>query len=98
MCVDGNVISRAGRDCLGNLPGGMMNESMQQRVIGNTREDFERKQQLASIQAEQYANFPREMELNDVHIPLYKYRELEDLGKKTLRQRCLDFRDMVEST
>ena len=75
-----------------------MNMSMQGKVMGNTREAIERKQQLASQQAEEYANFPREMELNDVTIPLYKYKELEILGKKVLKQRCLDLRDTVEST
>jgi len=75
-----------------------MNMSMQNSVMGNTREEIEYKQRLASLQAAQFASFPREIELNDVSIPLYKFKDLEDLGKKTLKQRCLDLRDLIEST
>ena len=75
-----------------------MNMSIQDKVIGNTREEIEHKQYLASVQAANYANFPRSMDLNDVQIPLYKFNELEDLGRKTLKQRCLDLRDLVESS
>jgi len=88
----------SGRDALGNLPGGEMNMSMQDRVINNTREHIERKQHLASMQAAEFANFPRALDLNGVSIPIYKYQELEILGKKILKQRCLDFRDLVETT
>ena len=96
---NGNQWQSGGRrDQLGNLAGGQMNMSMQDKVVGNTREDIEHKQYLASIQAAQFTNFPRFMELNDVNIPLYKFDELEDLGKKTLKQRCLDLRDLVDST
>ena len=90
--------SGSGRDALGNLPGGAMNMSMQDRVIGNTREHIEHKQHLASVQAAEFANFPRTLDLNGVSIPIYKYQELEILGKKILKQRCLDFRDVVENT
>ena len=101
MVLDRNgnqVVQRGGRDSLGNLPGGMTNMDMQQRVIGNTREDIEHKQHLAALQAQSHANFPRAMELNGVELPVYKFHELEDLGKKTLKQRCLDLRDLVEQS
>merc|ERR1719460_2261442 len=71
---------------------------MQSRVVGDTIEDVEARRMRASMQAHAHANFPRTMELNDVHLPLYKYAELEDLGKPTLKKRCLDFRDMIEQS
>merc|ERR1719460_1315231 len=71
---------------------------MQSRVVGDTIEDVEARRMRASKQAYAHVNFPRFMELNDVHLPLYKYAELEDLGKPTLKKRCLDFRDMIELT
>jgi hypothetical protein len=67
-------------------------------VVGATREEIERRQHLASVQAAEFASFPRAMDLNGVSIPLYKLRELDDLGKKTLKQRCLDLRDLVEAS
>lgn len=75
-----------------------MNHGMQTRVVGDTIQDIEARQLLASRQAQEHANFPRFMELNGMHLPLYKYKELEDLGKQTLKKRCLDFRDQVEAT
>jgi len=86
------------RDSLGNLFGGEMNHSMQSRVISGTIQDVENRRMEASMQAQEYANFPRFMELNDVQLPLYKFNELEDLGKPTLKKRCLDFRDMIEAS
>ena len=86
------------RDALGNLPGGETNYSMQSRVVGDTIEDIEARRMQASRQAHAHANFPRFMDLNDVQLPLYKFSELEDLGKQTLKKRCLDFRDMIEQT
>ena len=86
------------RDSYGNLYGGEMNHGMQSRVVGETIQDIEARQLMASRQAQEHANFPRFMELNGTHLPLYKYKELEDLGKQTLKKRCLDFRDLVEAT
>ena len=86
------------RDSYGNLFGGEMNHSMQNRVVGDTIQDVENRRMEASMQAQEYANFPRFMELNDVQLPLYKFKELEDLGKQTLKKRCLDFRDMIEAS
>ena len=86
------------RDSYGNLFGGEMNYSMQDRVVGDTIQDIEARRHQAAMQAQAFAAFPRFMELNDVQLPLYKYGELEDLGKQTLKKRCLDFRDMIEAT
>ena len=87
-----------GRDANGNLPGGQMNQSMQNRVVGDTIEDIAARRQRAEQDAAAHANFPRFMELNDVQLPLYKWTELEDLGKQTLKKRALTFRDMIEQS
>jgi hypothetical protein len=65
-------------------------------VIGDTIEDIDKRRQLAHRQAVAHASFPRFLELNDVQIPLFKLKELEDLGKPKLKQRCLDLRDIVD--
>jgi len=90
--------NQCNRDAHGNLPGGQMNHTMQSRVISESIEDVEARRLQASMQARAYATFPRTMELNGVHLPLYKFKELEDLGSSTLKKRCLDFRDQIEST
>jgi len=86
------------RDSHGNLFGGEMNHSMQNRVVSETIMDVEDRRLRASEEAREHANFPRFMELNDTMLPLYKFKELEDLGKPTLKKRCLDFRDQIEAT
>ena len=87
-----------GRDHLGNLPGGEMNMSIQNRVIGDTIEDIAARKQQAAMDARAHAYFPRSMDLNGFELPLYKWKELEDLGKPTLKKRCLTLRDMIEQS
>jgi len=86
------------RDHFGNLPGGQMNHGMQSRVVNKTIEDVEAERDRAAMQAVAHATFPRYLELNEIELPLYKYRELEDLGKQTLKARCLALRDLIERT
>ena len=86
------------RDEFGNLYGGEMNLTMQSRVVGDTIQDIEARRHQASMQAQQHANFPRYIPLNDVQLPVYTFKELEDLGKATLKKRCLDYKALVEAT
>ena len=93
-----SVYQKQGRDHHGNLPGGMTNMTMQGHVQGDTLEDIEAKRYQAHMQAMDHATFPRQLDLNGVTIPLYKFAELDSLGRETLKKRCLDMRDMIEAT
>jgi hypothetical protein len=86
------------RDHRGNLPGGETNLSMQSHVVGDTLEEKEHSRYLAHMEAQEFANFPRSIEINGVELPLYKFLELENLGRLTLKTRSQDFRDRVEAT
>lgn len=72
--------------------------SMQQYQMCETLEEKEHKRWLAHRDAALQANFPTILGFNGVDVPLFKWKELEALGPKTLKQRALNLRDLVEST
>ena len=69
----------------------------------NTRPDLTRDQReelryAAHLEAERHACFPKSVKLNRVDIPICKWDELQALGQKTLSQRALNLRDLLDTT
>ena len=63
-----------------------------------TRDEIEAMRYEAHLQAQQHSNFPTELTINQISIPLAKYAELEKLNTKVIKNKALNLRDAVEAT
>lgn len=87
------------RDKWGTLIGGEQNETMQRHVVEeNTFKDREHNRWLAHREAALHATFPTEFVLNGVEIPIFKMAELEQLGAKRIKERCMNMRDRINAS
>ena len=68
------------------------------KKIDRTRDEIEQERLEAHHEAMAHANFPTTLTINQVDIPLAKYKELEQLSDKRIKDKALNLKDSVNQT